>query len=222
MESEELRYFQALERAFIRLRGAPLLLAPADWRIAQRWREVGIPLEIVITALEEIFEGRRARGQEGRVSGLRYCRPAVEKAWRQITELRGPAEIASGGSFDVERRLDALASSLPSGWSRSEALAGSIRAFDGARLETVENRLLELDATMVKQAEADLDTKQAEALEQRVSDRMQPLTENFSPEEISTAKERIRRQELRRLFVLPVLSLFSPEVEAALQANERP
>ena len=219
MESEELRYFQALEKAFIRLRGAPLLLAPADWQVAQRWRELGIPLDVVITSLEELFLRRHEHGQEGRVSSLRYCRPAVEREWRRVTELRGPAERASGDSFDVPRRLRALAASLPSGWQKSEALAASILSLDKKRLETAENLLMKLDAGMLEVAAADLTGEQANAFEERIRTRLEALARDFSPGEVGAAEGRLRCQELRRQFALPVLSLFAPEVESALEGE---
>ena len=40
-------YFQAIEETFVRLRGAPLLLSPADWQVARRWHRDGVPLPLV-------------------------------------------------------------------------------------------------------------------------------------------------------------------------------
>ena len=87
---EELHYFQVLEEAFIRLRGAPLLLSPADWQVAQRWRGLGIPLDFAIAGMTEVFARRRERGSEDRVSSLRYCARAVERGWRKAEEPAGP------------------------------------------------------------------------------------------------------------------------------------
>ena len=52
-------YFQTLEEAFIRLRGAPLLLSPADWQMAKEWRQRGIPVELIERVLGEVLEERR-------------------------------------------------------------------------------------------------------------------------------------------------------------------
>ena len=57
-------YFRAIEEAFIRLRGAPLLLSPADWQTAKSWHEERIPLELVGRVMEEVFERLRERDPE--------------------------------------------------------------------------------------------------------------------------------------------------------------
>src|SRR3954462_964977 len=85
-------YFQAIEEIFVRLRGTPLLLSPADWHVARRWHREGVPLDLVRDALEQAFARRRERGLKGRISSLRYCAPGAEPAWAPLRELPGPAE----------------------------------------------------------------------------------------------------------------------------------
>ncbi|HTQ81557.1 MAG TPA: hypothetical protein VMM92_16285, partial [Thermoanaerobaculia bacterium] len=58
-EAEEHAYFEAVEEIFVGLRGAPLLLSPADWQVARRWQREGVPLSLVRGALEEVFAKRR-------------------------------------------------------------------------------------------------------------------------------------------------------------------
>src|SRR5260370_40504073 len=72
---EDHAYFLAIEDHFVRLRGAPLLLSPADWHAARRWHQQGIPLELVRRALEGGVPRRRGRGAQGRVSGPRHRSP---------------------------------------------------------------------------------------------------------------------------------------------------
>ena len=110
------RYFREIENTFIRLRGAPLLLSPADWRVARDWHRRGIPLDLVVRTLEEIFAKRQERGARGRVQSLRYCAAAVEAAWGSVQELTLPGERRAASAFsaeDVRKRLAALAEHLP-------------------------------------------------------------------------------------------------------------
>ena len=100
--SEELHYFQVLEEAFIRLRGAPLLLSPADWRVAQRWRALGIPLDFAVAGMTEVFARRRERGSEDRVSSLRYCARAVETGWSRAEEMAGPPRRSARPALDTD------------------------------------------------------------------------------------------------------------------------
>ena len=60
--SEAHEYFRVIEEVFIRLRGAPLLLSPADWQLANEWHRAGIPLEVVCDAVQKVFVRRRERG----------------------------------------------------------------------------------------------------------------------------------------------------------------
>ena len=60
--AEDVAYFRAVEDAFVRLRGAPLLLSPEDFQVALRWRREGVPLSLVEATLEEVFAKRRERG----------------------------------------------------------------------------------------------------------------------------------------------------------------
>jgi hypothetical protein len=106
-------YFLAIEDFFVRLRGAPLLLAPADWQVARRWHAQGVPLDLVRRAIEEVFARRRERGTRGHISSLRYCAPAVEAAWAERAELVAPGRRHAVAAFDAAGRLRRLAATLP-------------------------------------------------------------------------------------------------------------
>src|SRR3954471_18904178 len=92
-------YFQAIEEIFVALRGAPLLLSPADWQVSRRWHRDGIPLDLIRSALQEVFARRKERGAKGKISSLRYCAPAVEAAWAERRELTTPGEGAEAPAF---------------------------------------------------------------------------------------------------------------------------
>lgn len=121
---EDHAYFLAIEDHFVRLRGAPLLLSPADWQVARRWHQQGVPVELVRRALEEVFARRRERGAKGRISSLRYCAPAVEAAWTEHSELAAPGTRVEAEAFDAASRLAALAAALPGGGGGRGARAG--------------------------------------------------------------------------------------------------
>ncbi|HVR30280.1 MAG TPA: hypothetical protein VMS86_12190 [Thermoanaerobaculia bacterium] len=211
-DSEELRYFQALEEAFIRLRGAPLLLSPADWQVAQRWRSLGIPLDFAIAELSEIFARRRERGVEDRVSSLRYCARAVESHWRRAEELAGPVRRARPPAFDSARRLRSLASAIPSEWPRAAALAQQIVALEG-EAAAIESALAAIDDRMLEEAAQRLGPAAAAALDAWVEERVAGLRARFTAEDRALAAARLRSRELRRRAGLPLLSLFSPDAE---------
>jgi hypothetical protein len=211
-EGEELRYFQSLEEAFIRLRGAPLLLSPADWRVAQRWRSLHIPTDFAITAMTELFARRRERGAEDRVSSLRYCARAVESARRRAEELAGPVRRGAEPGIDSTGRLEALARSLPSTLPEAEEIAGRLRSLTGDAA-AIEGALVEIDDGLLLAASARLDAAAAAALDAWVEQRLVPLRARFDGDELERAAARLRSRELRRRAGLPLLSLFSADAE---------
>jgi len=45
-------YFTEIEEHFQRRRGSLLLLSTLDWALIETWREVGIPLEVVLRGID--------------------------------------------------------------------------------------------------------------------------------------------------------------------------
>jgi hypothetical protein len=219
---EDHAYFLAIEDHFVRLRGAPLLLSPADWQVARRWHRQGIPLELVRRALEEVFARRRERGAKGRISSLRYCAPAVEAAWTERSELTAPGARVAAEAFDAASRLASLAAALPHvGGGRAvlpdaPALAGlrtELAALAGAGLDpqAIEERLAELDRRTLDGALAALAPADRAALDATLDRAIGAVAGRLAAAEIEHARGRLARQVLRERLGLPMLSLFSPE-----------
>ncbi|MGH9465041.1 MAG: hypothetical protein ACRD0X_05305, partial [Thermoanaerobaculia bacterium] len=195
-EDAEHAYFQAIEAAFVRLRGSPFLLSPADWRLTQDWHRRGVPLEVVDRALAETFARRAERGETRKVQSLRYCRHAVEEAWEARRELG--AAVAAAGSTDplaVESRLRSLAAALPP--MVSAEFGPRVLGLDGEAPE-VEAALALLDRELLAAAERDLDPAQRVGLEGEVEAALAGLIRRLPTAETDDARRRLRAQALRR------------------------
>jgi hypothetical protein len=220
---EDHAYFLAIEDHFVRLRGAPLLLSPADWHAARRWHRQGIPLELVRRALEEVFARRRERGAKGRISSLRYCSPAVEAAWAQLSELAAPGARTPPQDFDACARLTALAAVLRAspGLPEADELRAELASLERSGLDpqAIEDRLAELDRRMLDGALAALAAAERAALDATVEKAIGAFAGRLADSEIEQARGRLARQVLRDRLGLPMLSLFSPE---ALPAERPP
>jgi hypothetical protein len=205
-------YFQAVEEIFVELRGAPLLLSPADYRVAQRWHREGVPLDLLRQTLEEVFAKRKERGAKGRVNSLRYCAPAVEAAWSDLKELTAPGQRAAAPAFELAPRLAALAAALPAALANRDVWAAGITNLSGAPQE-VEDRLASIDRIMLNAAVSGLTEEERADLDEAVEKTLALLRGRLPADELATSRGRLFRQALRRRLGLPVLSLFSPEAE---------
>jgi hypothetical protein len=213
-EAAERAYFQAIEKIFVDLRGAPLLVSPADWHVARRWHGEGVPLDLIRSALEEVFAKRKERGAKGRISSLRYCAPAVEAAWDHLRELNAPAdrERAPAAGLDLPGRLRALAAALPEALPERADWADRIAALvDRGGSPAVEEGLAALDRELLDAAAARLTGKAGREVEETVARTLAALAGRLPDEELERSRDHLRRQVLRKRLDLPVLSLFSPE-----------
>jgi hypothetical protein len=95
-------YFDDIEETFVRLRGKALILSPLDWQLIQQWKDDGVPLHIVISAIEEVFEKHKARKSRRPIASLSYCKSEVEARFAEWKESRvgahesEPRAVATG------------------------------------------------------------------------------------------------------------------------------
>lgn len=103
-------YFSEIEELFIRRRGRNLLLSPLDWALIETWQERSVPLHVVLSAIERVFDGvdKQTSGaqQKRPIKSLMYCREEIEAqyaAWleRQIGKNGGGAEKSKSAIADT-------------------------------------------------------------------------------------------------------------------------
>ncbi len=207
--SPEHLYFLAIEKAFIAERGSPLYLSPKDWLVAERWHEMGIPLEWVERTLRDIFETRRAKGTAKKIVSLGYCRRSVEAAWKKQQKMRAP-EVATVPEIDVAARLAALAAALPPAMPDREAWGRRLGELEGGA-EAVEERLKDVDRQVMEAAAAGLDKSERRRIEEDLARAVANLARRLPARELRGVEKQLREQLLRDYLGLPVLSLFAPE-----------
>lgn len=76
-------YFTEIEDAFIRRRGKHLLLSPIDWAMIEGWQERGVPLHIVLRAIESVFDKYDKNPGPRTIKGLLYCREEIEAQYQE-------------------------------------------------------------------------------------------------------------------------------------------
>ncbi|HEX6179519.1 MAG TPA: hypothetical protein VF057_14240, partial [Thermoanaerobaculia bacterium] len=123
-------YFLEIEGHFAARRGTPFILSAKDWVLMKKWRDDGIPLPVVIEAIDAVFEKNEASGRRKVINSLSYCRHAVKELWSDRKELFVGGEEGTPEEQPAPR-LERLAEAVESASGRQDVLrraAAEIRA----------------------------------------------------------------------------------------------
>jgi hypothetical protein len=90
-------YFTEIEDTFVRRRGKHLLLSPMDWALIERWKELNVPLHIVLRGIEKAFDSWEAKPRKRTVKSLLYCQEEIEAQYAEWLESRVGATSEDGG-----------------------------------------------------------------------------------------------------------------------------
>jgi hypothetical protein len=102
-------YFTEIEDAFVRRRGKHLLLSPLDWALIETWKQIGIPLHVVLRGVERSFDSWEARPRKRSVKSLLYCQEEVEAQYAEWLEARvGRANEEESTTPETETARDNL------------------------------------------------------------------------------------------------------------------
>jgi hypothetical protein len=138
-------YFSEIEAHFALRRGTPFILSPLDWHLMTRWKEEGVPLPIVIEAIDSVFEKNESSARKKKINSLRYCRHAVKELWSDRKELQVGAR-AETPEAAPEEILNRLADALTA-WPAS---AEAVRALARERsVPKIEERLIEIEHELI-------------------------------------------------------------------------
>ncbi len=202
-------YFTEIEDAFVRRRAKHLLLSPLDWALIETWKQIGVPLHVVLRGIERAFDSWEARPRKRSVKSLLYCQEEVEAQYAEWLEAR------VGQSLEADESR--IAASEPGDesliFSRS-AVVDYLTHGKVALLETAQQRKKPGDDNL------------SEALE-RAASILDELTKDFA----SSAAPDTRRLEdsltgLERMLNDTLDSVVSPadrkSIEAEIVAQLRP
>ncbi|MFY9608057.1 MAG: hypothetical protein WAU45_05500 [Blastocatellia bacterium] len=105
-------YFTEVEEEFVRRRGKPLLISPMDWALVESWKNAGIPLHIVLRAINKSFDDYDSRAPRFRkINSVLYCQQEVESSfsdYRLALTGSGEGAGASPKSDAAKARAEAF------------------------------------------------------------------------------------------------------------------
>jgi hypothetical protein len=191
-------YYLEIEAHFAFRRATPFILSGKDWALMQRWRDEGIPLPIVIEAIDSVFEKNETSGRRKVISSLSYCRHAVKELWDARRDLY------VGGSdttpeVSPETRLDELAKRL------EEPFASRVRDLARERsVPRIEERLMEIERQLIDTLIASQDV---DVLRREIATSLGDASK-LDPKIRARTEEANLRRLVREKFNLPRLTLF--------------
>ena len=220
----EQTYFATIEEEFVRLRGAPLVLSPADWHLAATWHRQDIPLSVVLAAIHQVMETAASRGRRKPVLSLSYCRHEVEAEFGRYLEATAgdgshdptddrptPAQRLGRKADRLEqagRMMPALRAAAAAAVAGLRAAAGQLEA-GGSRPEEIEKQLMAHERDLLDHLEAGLPAADRSSLQQACRERLEPYRQRMAEDAYQSTLRHACDSALRRKYKLPRLSLLT-------------
>ena len=200
-------YFLEIESHFAARRQTPFILNAKDWALMKKWFDDGIPLSVVIEAIDSVFEKNESSGRRKVISSLSYCRHAVKETWQDRQDL-----YAGSGDSAPEENVGGLLEALAGDVERSAApgqivgaIATEIRALLREKsVPKIEERLIEVERDLMERILASVPADERDAI-------VRPITAIVADLDDKTRQrtyEANLRRAVREKFVLPRLTLF--------------
>ena len=230
-------YFSEIEDTFIRRRGKHLMLSPIDWALIESWKERGVPLHVVLRAIEHAFDSYESKKHKRTIKTLLYCQEEVEAQYAEWLESRvgshddeGAAEEAddrkSPFSRDIvvahldrsHRELNDLATARRNEHELGEALKRAANLLTDIRDEyanvarpdtrKLEESLSGIDRMLDEGIRNSTPLSDMADLESEVDAQVKPYKRHMDKEVFAQTRENLLKKRLREHFGVPRLSLF--------------
>jgi hypothetical protein len=197
-------YFLEIESHFALRRNTPFILSAKDWALMKQWHTDGVPLPVVIEAIDTVFEKNETSGRRKTISSLSYCKHAVKDLWSERKELYvGDAAVTPEAA--PETLLAALAELVA---AHDMETADAIRALGREQsVPKIEERLLELEAALIEKLSAALPDGELATMQESIARALGDASKLDEKTRARTVAANLRRM-VRDRFGLPRLTLF--------------
>jgi hypothetical protein len=230
-------YFTEIEDAFVRRRGKHLMLSPLDWALIETWKQIGVPLHIVLRSVERAFDSWEARPRKRTIKSLLYCQEEVEAQYAEWLEARvGANEAETTAETDEENqtfsrsailehlehnRLALLESlderrrigedDLSEALARATVLLQEITddfAANASDARHLEDSLTGLERMLSDALRSIVSADDLDALRKEVTNQLKPYRAHMEKAVYQQTLDNLLLKRLREHFAVPRLSLF--------------
>jgi len=216
-------YFTEIEATFIRRRAKNLFLSPLDWALMETWQEGGVPLHIVIRAVEQVFDNFDKNPGPRTIKGLMFCREEVEAQYEEWLKAQagkpseeGDVSAAPFNVAEIRDHLHGLAASLK--FNANTALSEDIdracvRLVEIAdntndNLEQVDLSLKDVESLLDEALLSKTNRTSFDAVKKEIDKELRPYKSTMPAESYNNTHRLMLLKRLREEENIPRLSLF--------------
>ena len=215
-------YFTEIEETFIRRRARNLFLSPLDWALMEVWQDKGIPLHIVIRAVEQVFDNFDKNPGPRSVKGLMFCREEVEAQydeWLKAQTGKSNAEADHSPSFslaEISEHINGLIASLnqiknpdlADEIERACVRLAAVAANVNGNHEQLDKSLSDVEDMLDEALLERVDKGVRSGLEKEISTQLKPYKSTMDAVSYQSTFRLMLLKQLREAENIPRLSLF--------------
>ncbi len=217
-------YFTEIEDTFIRRRGKNLFLSPLDWALIEAWQDRGIPMHIVIRAIESVFDVFDQQPQGTRtIKSLFYCREEVESQYlewqRSQVGGHGDTTETTSDEYGVDAikahiltsiaKLEAIdLPSLADGIGRAVIRLRQLEADIADDPETADGTFSDIEKMLERELRENLDVDIRKTAEKETTAELRQYKAEMTPEAYKNTFDLMLVKRLRETTGVPRLGLY--------------
>ena len=217
-------YFTEIEDTFVRRRGKNLLLNPLDWAMIEGWQDRGIPLHIVIRAIESVFDAFDKKPAQPRaIKSLFYCREEVEAQFLEWTNSQtGKSDGIENGEEEslskeditqfidnvIEKLQAAARPNLAEDFERAIARLTELKENLPDEVGTVEPSLFDIEKFLDRALLTNTESEHLKTVKKEITGQLKMYKAGMDTEAYQNTFDLMLLKRLREDAGVPRLSLF--------------
>jgi hypothetical protein len=231
VDAETREYFRGVEAHFVALRESPISLSSNDFHRICRWKEQGIPLQVVLRGMDRYFDRIREKPRKRRwFISVSFCENDILDLWedhlvKQVGS-REPGRAAAKERVSAQERLRGVADTLERLAGETEA-AGGVRLAAGLRrevkklrdiaeqswepagMERIDRALALANGRLARKLALLIDDQKNKALSEQAESELESFRERMDGRQFRDLMEKLVNKKVRQHFGLPDLDLLS-------------
>jgi hypothetical protein len=217
-------YFTEIEETFVRRRGKNLLLSPLDWAMIEGWQDRGIPLHVVIRAIESVFDAFDKKPAQPRaIKSLFYCREEVEAQFVEWSASQTGKADQKDDSTDgnlskddiakfidqaIERLTRSADENLKEDFSRAIARLTEVKANLAENTGLVEQTLYDIEKFLDRSLLTNADPEHLKIAKSEISAQLKAYKSEMEKDAYQNTFDLMLMKRLREDAGVPRLSLY--------------